>query len=216
MSIVGIFPPLCDPADGHMLVDGCYINNVPADVMRSMGADHILAIDVGSVDDQDLTNYGDVLSGWWLLWKRWNPFAKPVRVPNLPDIQSRLAYVSCVRQLEEVKSSDYCEYIRPPIDKYKTLQFGSFDEIREVGYLHGRAFFEGQSRAGNLPTFRSSEKYKSQLSDQSQYTFTDLAQMVCKVSRPYEEESSASSSSESDDEDEGRGGYASEPTGGFS
>lgn len=29
MSIVGIFPPICDPIDGHMLVDGCYINNVP-------------------------------------------------------------------------------------------------------------------------------------------------------------------------------------------
>jgi hypothetical protein len=22
-------PPLCDPKDGHMLVDGCYVNNVP-------------------------------------------------------------------------------------------------------------------------------------------------------------------------------------------
>jgi lysophospholipid hydrolase len=31
---------------------------------------------------------------------------------------------------QEVKNSDYCEYIRPPIDKYKTLQFGSFDEIK--------------------------------------------------------------------------------------
>lgn len=84
-----------------------------------------------------------------------------------------------------MKNSDYCEYIRPPIDKYKTLQFGSFDEIREVGYLHGKAYFEGQSQAGNLPTFRTSERYKSQLGEehQSQYTFTDLAQMVCKVSR---------------------------------
>ncbi|XP_030755536.1 neuropathy target esterase sws isoform X3 [Sitophilus oryzae] len=219
MSVVGIFPPLCDPSDGHMLVDGCYINNVPADVMRSMGADHILAIDVGSVDDQDLTNYGDDLSGWWLLWKRFNPFSSPIKVPNLPDIQTRLAYVSCVRQLEEVKNSDYCEYIRPPIDKYKTLQFGSFDEIREVGYLHGKAYFEGQSRAGNLPRFNNSEMHKSQMGEDnqsSQYTFTDLAQMVCKVSRPYEEETASSSSSESDDEDEGRGGYASEPTGGFS
>lgn len=68
--------------------------------MRSHGARHILAIDVGSVDDADLTNYGDDLSGWWLLWKRWNPFTTNVKVPNLPDIQSRLAYVSCVRQLE--------------------------------------------------------------------------------------------------------------------
>lgn len=29
MSIVGIFPPVCDPIDGHLLVDGCYTNNVP-------------------------------------------------------------------------------------------------------------------------------------------------------------------------------------------
>ena len=47
----------------------------------------------------------------------------------MQEIQSRLAYVSCIRQLEIVKNSDYCEYIRPPIDKYGTLQFGSYDEI---------------------------------------------------------------------------------------
>ncbi|XP_022823969.1 neuropathy target esterase sws isoform X6 [Spodoptera litura] len=148
MSLSGYMPPLCDPLDGHLLLDGGYVNNLPADVMRSLGAKHILAIDVGSQDDTDLTNYGDDLSGWWLLWKRWNPFTTPVKVPNLPDIQSRLAYVSCNRQLEEVKKSDYCEYIRPPIDAYKTLQFGSFDEIREVGYRHGAAYFEGQRRGG--------------------------------------------------------------------
>lgn len=68
--------------------------------MRNLGAAHIIAIDVGSQDDTDLTNYGDDLSGWWLLYKKWNPFTSPVKVPDLPDIQSRLAYVSCVRQLE--------------------------------------------------------------------------------------------------------------------
>nr|CAH7756564.1 unnamed protein product [Callosobruchus chinensis] len=218
MSLSGYMPPLCDPHDGHLLLDGGYTNNLPADVMRSLGANHILAVDVGSVDDHDLTNYGDDLSGWWLLWKRWNPFASPVKVPNLPDIQSRLAYVSCVRQLEEVKNSDYCEYIRPPIDQYKTLQFGAFDEIREVGYRHAKAYFEGQTRAGILPLFRynvtSGEGEAGQHKTQQplgSYTFTDLAQMVCKVSRPYEEEDSTSSSS-----DEEGGGYASEPTVGVS
>ncbi|XP_074028943.1 patatin like phospholipase domain containing sws isoform X4 [Leptinotarsa decemlineata] len=217
MSLSGYMPPLCDPTDGHLLLDGGYTNNLPADVMRSLGANHILAIDVGSVDDQDLTNYGDDLSGWWLLWKRWYPFTETVKVPNLPDIQSRLAYVSCVRQLEEVKNSDYCEYIRPPIDKYRTLQFGSFDEIREVGYLHGKAYFEGQMKAGNLPVFKTpSELHKSSsnVNTLGNYTFTDLAQMVCKVSRPYEDESISSSSDEEDDD--GRGGYASEPTVGLS
>lgn len=70
--------------------------------MRNLGAEHIIAVDVGSQDDTDLTNYGDDLSGWWLLYKKWNPFTSPVKVPDLPDIQSRLAYVSCVRQLEVI------------------------------------------------------------------------------------------------------------------
>ncbi|XP_063908802.1 neuropathy target esterase sws isoform X3 [Zophobas morio] len=211
MSLSGYMPPLCDPVDGHLLLDGGYTNNLPADVMRGLGANHILAIDVGSVDDQDLTNYGDDLSGWWLLWKRWNPFTNPVKVPNLPDIQSRLAYVSCVRQLEEVKSSDYCEYIRPPIDKYKTLQFGSFDEIREVGYQHGKSYFEEKLKAGNFPIFKSTTvPGKDSENILSEYTFTDLAQMVCKVSRPYEESSSSNSSD--DEYEDGHDGYASEPT----
>ena len=58
----------------------------------------------------------------------------------MAEIQSRLAYVSCVRQMDVVKNSDYCEYIRPPIDKYRTLQFGSFDEIHVsivVDYILG-------------------------------------------------------------------------------
>ncbi|XP_076232249.1 patatin like phospholipase domain containing sws isoform X2 [Calliopsis andreniformis] len=231
MTIAGVFPPICDPLDGHLLVDGCYVNNVPADEMLRQGAHHILAIDVGSQDDTDLTNYGDSLSGWWLLWKRWNPFATPVKVPNLPDIQSRLAYVSCVRQLEEVKNSDYCEYIRPPIDKYKTLQFANFDEIKDVGYQHGKTYFEGQSKAGVLPRFNADRenaramraKHQSNQQSLSSYTFTDLAQMVCKVSRgnryvdlDIDSDTDELEEYEADlEEDAQEVGYASEPTAGI-
>ena len=62
----------------------------------------------------------------------------------------RLAYVSCVRQLEEVKTAEYCDYIRPPIDKYGTLQFDAFDEIKDVGYYHGQTYFAGLRKAGQL------------------------------------------------------------------
>ncbi|XP_073832762.1 patatin like phospholipase domain containing sws isoform X1 [Musca autumnalis] len=185
MSLSGYMPPLCDPKDGHLLLDGGYVNNLPADVMRNLGAAHIIAIDVGSQDDTDLTNYGDDLSGWWLLYKKWNPFTSPVKVPDLPDIQSRLAYVSCVRQLEEVKNSDYCEYIRPPIDKYKTLAFGSFDEIRDVGYVFGKNYFESMAKAGRLGRFNQwfnkEPPKKDNHASLSEYTFIDLAQIVCKI-----------------------------------
>ncbi|XP_012251438.2 neuropathy target esterase sws isoform X3 [Athalia rosae] len=235
MSLSGYMPPMCDPVDGHLLLDGGYVNNLPADEMLRQGAHHILAIDVGSQDDTDLTNYGDSLSGWWLLWKRWNPFATAVKVPNLPDIQSRLAYVSCVRQLEEVKSSDYCEYIRPPIDKYKTLQFANFDEIKDVGYHHGKTYFEGQLKAGVLPRFNAGREQakamqaktlaanQQQQSSVSAYTFTDLAQMVCKVSRgsryvdlDLDSDSEELEEYEADlEEDAQEVGYASEPTAGI-
>ena len=73
----------------HCLVGGCYGNIycnfffLSADVMRSYGAQSIFAVDVGSIDNTELTNYGDTLSGWWLLWKRWNPWTEPVRVCNM-------------------------------------------------------------------------------------------------------------------------------------
>uniref|UniRef100_A0A674JI17 Patatin like phospholipase domain containing 7 n=1 Tax=Terrapene triunguis TaxID=2587831 RepID=A0A674JI17_9SAUR len=147
MSLSGYMPPLCDPKDGHLLMDGGYINNLPADVARSMGAKVVIAIDVGSRDETDLTNYGDALSGWWLLWKRWNPLVEKVKVLNMAEIQTRLAYVCCVRQLEMVKNSEYCEYIRPPIDRYGTLDFGKFDEICNQGWLQAPA---QQARSGCL------------------------------------------------------------------
>lgn len=61
--LLSLFPPL-----------------LPADVARSMGAKVVIAIDVGSRDETNLTNYGDSLSGWWLLWKRLNPLAEKVKV----------------------------------------------------------------------------------------------------------------------------------------
>jgi hypothetical protein len=30
-------PPLCDPVDGHLLLDGGYVNNLPADIMHQKG-----------------------------------------------------------------------------------------------------------------------------------------------------------------------------------
>ncbi|CAG2166134.1 unnamed protein product [Oppiella nova] len=215
MSLSGYLPPLCDPIDGHLLLDGGYVNNLPADVMRDvMGAETILAIDVGSQDVTDMTNYGDTLNGWWLLWKRWNPFSAPVRVPNLPEIQSRLAYVSCVKLLEEVKGSDYCTYIRPPIDKYKTLQFGSFDDIMDVGLNHGKVLFAamrlGQQKSLHslLHKERSKVQNLSGVQMDGHTTFTDLAERVCKIKDPNSNQLSLSQFEDiSEDEDE----YMSEP-----
>ncbi|XP_039714920.1 patatin-like phospholipase domain-containing protein 7 isoform X5 [Pteropus medius] len=186
MSLSGYMPPLCDPKDGHLLMDGGYINNLPADVARSMGAKVVIAIDVGSRDETDLTNYGDALSGWWLLWKRWNPLATKVKVLNMAEVQTRLAYVCCVRQLEAVRDSDYCEYLRPPIDSYGSLDFGKFAEICEVGYQHGRTVFDIWCRSGVLDKMLQDRQGTSKMKACDVLTcpnasFTDLAEIVSRI-----------------------------------
>ena len=47
----------------------------------------VVAVDVGARDRSDLYNYGDAISGWWLLWKKWWPWTESVRVPDLNDVQ---------------------------------------------------------------------------------------------------------------------------------
>merc|ERR1712108_79974 len=105
-----------------------------------------------------------------------------------------LAYVSCIRQLEEVKKAEYVDYIRPPIDKYGTLQFDAFDEIRDIGFYHGRIYFAGLRKAGQLWFTNAGERRRHsssleslhRLSEVGNYTagsyarFTDLAEMVCR------------------------------------
>jgi NTE family protein len=49
MSLPGVFPPV--DVDGRVLVDGGAMNNVPADVVRAMGADVVIAVNVGSMSE---------------------------------------------------------------------------------------------------------------------------------------------------------------------
>ena len=48
MSIAIYLPPICDPRDGHMLLDGGYCNNQPADIMKKRGSNRIITINVGA------------------------------------------------------------------------------------------------------------------------------------------------------------------------
>ena len=61
MSIAGVFSPICDPVDGHYLVDGGYVNNVPADIAMKLGAERVIAIDVSHTITSKFSNFGDAL-----------------------------------------------------------------------------------------------------------------------------------------------------------
>ncbi|KAF4632287.1 hypothetical protein G7Y89_g5848 [Cudoniella acicularis] len=159
MSLAGLLPPLCD--EGSMLLDGGYVDNLTVTHMKSLGADVIFAIDVGSLDDDTPQTFGDSLSGFWAFANRWNPFSSYPNPPTLAEIQARLAYVSSVDALERAKNTPGCLYMRPPIDDYGTLEFGKFDEIYQVGYTFGQSFLAQMRDQGVLPLVDETEEKKA-------------------------------------------------------
>jgi NTE family protein len=58
MSLPGIFPPV--ERDGHVLVDGGALDNIPADVVKGLGAGAVIAVDVGyaASDSVDYSMFG--------------------------------------------------------------------------------------------------------------------------------------------------------------
>lgn len=137
MTLASLLPPITD--DGNMLLDGGYIDNLTVTEMQRRGVKHIIAVDVGSVDDRSRMEYGNSLNGWWVLINRLNPFSSHANVPTMADIQMRLAYVASVNALERAKNSKGCSYLRPPIENYATLAFGKFPEIYNVGLDYGNS-----------------------------------------------------------------------------
>lgn len=159
MSLSGLLPPLCD--EGSMLLDGGYVDNLTVSHMKSLGADVIFAVDVGSLDDDTPQAFGDSLSGFWAFTNRWNPFSSFPNPPTLAEIQARLAYVSSVDALERAKTTPGCLYMRPPIDAYGTLDFGKFDEIYQVGYKYGQEYLAEMRDKGVLPIVDETEEKKA-------------------------------------------------------
>ncbi len=140
MSLVNLVPPICDPKDGHILLDGCYMHNVPGEIMKETGVKFIIAQDVAAIDDRDLYNYGDQLSGWWILWNQINVFAEKLKIPNQADIQQRLTFCSHYKNLELLLNDENCEYIKPDLTGY-TGSSVNYLIIRTHENKHRMTFF---------------------------------------------------------------------------
>ena len=72
MAVPGAFTPV--EIDGRLLVDGGIVNNLAVDVAKSMGADIIIAVDVGSasddVDPEELKGIAGILGRTYAIMQR--------------------------------------------------------------------------------------------------------------------------------------------------
>ena len=135
MTLAGYLPPMNE--NGDMLVDGGYLNNLPADIMQQFGASFIIACDVGAQADSSPVEFEDCVNGWMTLFKRL--FRYKFNTPSMGDIQTRLTCVSGEQRIADVLEMENCVYMHPPIDCFTTLGFGSAGKIIEVGYNYALA-----------------------------------------------------------------------------
>jgi NTE family protein len=130
-------PPVLDGE--RMLVDGGLLNNAPADILRELGADRTILLDVSGGDVRDLSRYRDVPAGA-------APGSAPSFVSYLarrlsgknrwPSIGETLLtsfVVGSERHARESAAGADCA-LHLPTGPYPMLRFGNLDELVRLGY----------------------------------------------------------------------------------
>ncbi|RHY69722.1 hypothetical protein DYB30_000209 [Aphanomyces astaci] len=133
MSLQGYLPPISEP-NGSLLLDGGYVNNLPADVMKEEGVKIVFAVDVGRDTTREYFHYGDSLSGWWVFWNKVNPFAPTVQVPSMGEITDALAYAAFYQNKDYVINHYVDLFFKPPVQDIGTLDFDKLELTVQIGY----------------------------------------------------------------------------------
>jgi NTE family protein len=134
VALPGILPPVT--FNGHLLVDGGVMNNLPVDVMAERLSGPIIASDVtGEVDlHADDDQYGE-RPAWWLLWERMKG------TPSIVSILMRSGTVGSEAQRRLVR--EQANYLfEPPLKDLGLRDWKSFDRAVAEGYAHARMVIE--------------------------------------------------------------------------
>ena len=72
MAVPGAFTPV--EIDGRLLVDGGIVNNIPVDVVKGMGADIVIVVDVGAwqedLDKEGIDTVSEILGQTYMIMRR--------------------------------------------------------------------------------------------------------------------------------------------------
>lgn len=146
MSIPGVFTPV--KRDGMLLIDGGVINNFPVDVVRAMGADIVIGVDLssGMREEEEINSIVDILD-------------------QITSYMWRETYL---------KNKIDCDlYLHPGLKNYTAASF-SDEAIRDLVHIGEEDALKNwdkiqilKSKIGISKDFNYSRKIKSQVSDSS-------------------------------------------------
>lgn len=111
--------------ENELLVDGAFSNPVPADVVRKMGAEIVIAVDVSS---------------------RWVNLDQEIKLTNIRSLMSS-SLQAVEYQLAKDHEKDADILLRPPVTHLSWLDFNNVEDIVSAGYREARANINKISKA---------------------------------------------------------------------
>jgi NTE family protein len=133
ISIPGVFTPVSH--EGDILVDGGVMNNLPIDIMQEQhGIGTVIAVNVTpKIEKNRHWDFPPSISGWKVLERQINPFAKPMPVPRIGGTMLRTLEVNSVNLLQQTRGlADLI--IEPDTYEYKSTDWEAYPYMVEIGY----------------------------------------------------------------------------------
>ncbi|WP_243839772.1 patatin-like phospholipase family protein [Algoriphagus zhangzhouensis] len=111
--------------ENTVVVDGGVVDNFPVDVVRRMGADFVIGVNVSSEDFEDIDQLG-----------------------GFGGILMQIAMAESIRRT--VVNKEFTDiYIKPDLENYSTGSFGDYDAILKLGDKAGEIFLDEFKRAAD-------------------------------------------------------------------
>jgi predicted acylesterase/phospholipase RssA len=130
VSLPAILPPSLD--NGHLLVDGGVLNNLPIDIMRERMRGPVIAVDL-AVDALHGTEHSTVPSSMEYLRDCLLPGRQTGEAPTLSRVIMQITTMASRKEVQSArKLADL--YLNPPLGGYDFLDWKKMREIAAVGY----------------------------------------------------------------------------------
>lgn len=142
VSLPGILPPALE--NGHLLIDGAVVNNLPVDVMRERIRGRVIAVNL-AVEKEYVLEREQVPGGLDYIKSRLMPWRAPVDAPTISRVIMKATTLASRKEVGNArKLADL--YLNPPVDAYDFLAWDRLREIVEVGYAYALPEVEAWAR----------------------------------------------------------------------
>ena len=134
-AIPGMFAPVL--LDGAVLVDGAVLNNFPLDLVRERCENGlVIASNVTPLEDGARHyQFGAAVSGWDVLFRAINPFARRVEAPSLFETLLRTIEVNIAQRLKSPAFRQLADVlIEPQVSRFGMLDFDAYAELIDIGH----------------------------------------------------------------------------------